>query len=191
MPLRVLIVSDRDVSRGPAVHRMLRSQLQTRRVEKSVVIASAGVEAICGEPMDPHTARSLAKISVDPREHAAHRVSERRLAQASLVLTTSRALHEPLISIREAARERVFTVVEFARLASLVDPLPSPDRWIAAVAGARAASGPPEIGDDDLADPAAEALRDHELLIRRIDNAVRDISRALSACLREPITGVA
>lgn len=190
-PFRVLIVSDGDISRGPAVHRVLRTHLRTRRVEDAVVLASAGVGATSGQPMHPYTARALTEISVDPRDHVSHRISERRLAQAHLVLTVSRSLRRPLIDLRGTVRDRTFTVIEFARLAAQLEPLPDlPGGLVAAAADACTAAGSVTV-DDDLDDVAAGNFQDHERLVRQVDSAVRDVSRVLSACLREPVTRVA
>jgi len=191
-PFRVLIVSDADVSRGPAVQRMLRTQLRTRRVEDAIVLGSAGVEATGGAPMHPLTARALTELSVDPREHAAHRVNERRLALADLVLTATGKQRQAVIDQRSELRECTFTVAEFARLVSSLDTLPDePHDLIAAVADARAAGRPARAGEDDLGDPSGGTFSEHERLVRRIDRAARDISRAFTACLRAPVSGVA
>jgi protein-tyrosine phosphatase len=192
VPFRLLIVSRDDVSRGPAVHRVLRTHVRTRRVEGAVVLSSAGVHALGGESMHPYTARALSEVSVDPRGHTAHRLTERRLALADLVLTVTDELRAPVCDGREDLRARTFTVVEFARLASSLDSLPSnPLHLIAALGEKRASVRSVAPGEDDLDDPSSGTFRDHEQVVRRIDHAVRDISRALATSLRAPVAGMA
>jgi protein-tyrosine phosphatase len=191
-PFRLLIVSSADVSRGPAVQRVLRTHLRTRQAEGAIVLSSAGVLARTGDGMHPYTARALGEVSVDPRGHTAHRLTERRLAMADLVLTASRDQRRPVIERRGDLRARTFTVVEFARLASCLDSLPAaPEHLIAALGEIRAGVRPVAPGEDDLEDPATGTFRDHERVVRRIDHAVRDVSRALAASLRTPVAGMA
>jgi protein-tyrosine phosphatase len=184
----VLVVSDGDVSRGPAVERVLRSHLRRGPVGDATVLASAGTDAVRGEAMHPYTARALAGAGVDPGGHAAHRVTERRLAMADLVLVASRAQGGPVLRIDAGARSRTFTVLEFARLAAGLNRTPDGARdLVAALAAVRAAVGPGVPGEEDLVDVAAGSYHDHEEIVRRVDVAGQGVARVLSAAMRVPV----
>jgi protein-tyrosine phosphatase len=142
--------------------------------------------------MTAHTARALSELRVETNGHASHRISERRLAQADLVLTATRAQMSSLLELQDEMRERTFTIREFARLAAALDPLPArPAGLVAAVADARASVRSLDVPQDDVDDPADGSFRDHERSIKLIDLATRDLSLALAACLRSPMSGVA
>jgi hypothetical protein len=76
----------------------------------------------------------------------------------------------------------MFTVVEFARLtAAAPAEVRGPHELVAELAGLRGSVRPVDPGEDDLDDPTSGSYRDHERVLRRVDHAVRDIARGLSA----------
>jgi len=189
---RVLIISRADTSRGPAVQYVLRSQLRTRGVEESIVLSSAGVLAAPGDAMHPHTVQALSELGVDPRGQVARRVTERRVALADLILTATREQRLPVAAIRADLAGRTFTVLEFARLAASLDAVPpAPARLVAVLADARDRMLPRSAADDDLEDPTGGGFTDHEQVVRRINLAARDVSRALAAAVQVPVARLA
>jgi len=179
---RVVVVSAADISRGPAVQRILKTRLRSLGTDSALVLSSAGTAAASGEPIHPLTARALSELGTDPDGHQAHRLTERRLAQADLILTVSRAECSDAAALRPGVRERMFTVVEFARLtASAPAEVRGPHELVAELAGLRGSVRPVDPGEDDLDDPTSGSYRDHERVLRRVDHAVRDIARGLSA----------
>jgi low molecular weight protein-tyrosine phosphatase len=178
---RVVVVSAADVSRGPAVQRVLRAHLAALGSADRVALTSSGTVAVAGQPLHPHMAQALTEVTPDAGPHRSRPVSERRLAQADLVLTVSRAERRRVGELRPAAADLTFTVVEFARLASGVgEPVDDPRRLVRLLAGLRSEIRPSDPGEDDLDDPASGEYRDHERVVRRVDHAARDIARGLA-----------
>jgi protein-tyrosine phosphatase len=188
-PFRVVVVSAADISRGPAVQCILRTHLQSLGTAGEVVLTSAGTTATNGETIHPFTARALSAASADSTGHLAHHVTERRLAQADLILAVSREQRSAAADLRPAVKSRVFTVVEFARLVvAAPQPVRDPRELVAGLAGLRTSVRPVDAGEDDLEDPTAGSYRDHERVVRRVDHAVGDIARGLSASFPAPST---
>jgi low molecular weight protein-tyrosine phosphatase len=183
-PFRVVVVSSADISRGPAVHRILKTRLQSLGTDTALVLSSAGTRAAGGAPIHPLTARALSELGTDPHGHQAHRLTERRLVQADLILAVSREQRSGAAELRPGVRARIFTVVEFARLAAAgSQTMRDPRALVADLAGLRDSVRPVDPGEDDLDDPTTGSYRDHERVLRRVDHAVRDIARRLSAGL--------
>lgn len=178
---RVVVVSSADISRGPAVQRILKARLRSLGTDSALVLSSAGTAADGGAPIHPLTARALSELGADPNDHQAHRLTERRLVQADLILTVSRAEATSATALRSEIRERMFTVMEFARLAAATPSARGPHELVAGLAGLRGSVRPVDPGEDDLDDPTFGSYRDHERVLRRVDHAVRDIARGLSA----------
>jgi protein-tyrosine phosphatase len=190
-PFRVVVVSTGDVSRGPAVQRVLRAHLSALGSADRVVLSSAGTAAASGLGIHPHMARALSELTADAATHLSRPVSERRLAQADLILAVSRAERRRVAELRPAVQNRTFTVVEFARLvAGVGEPVHDPRRLVAMLAGLRTSLRPVDPGEDDLEDPSDGEYRDHERLVRRVDHAARDIARGLSSSRTATVHGV-
>lgn len=180
-PFRVVVVSAADISRGPAVQRVLRAHLAALGGAEQVALSSSGTAAEPGRPMHPHMLRALTEVTPDIGPHSSRPVSERRLAQADLILTVSRAERSRVGELRPPAIDRTFTVVEFARLvAGVGEPVEDPRRLVGLLAGLRNDIRPSDPGEDDLEDPTPGEYRDHERVVRRVDHAARDIARGLA-----------
>jgi protein-tyrosine phosphatase len=183
-PFRVVVVSAADISRGPAVQRILKARLRSLGTDASLVLSSAGTLAAGGAPIHPYTARALSELGTDPHGHQAHRLTERRLVQADLILAVSREQRFGAAELRPGVRERTFTVVEFARLAAAAPQgVDGPRELVAGLAVLRGSVRPVDPAEDDLEDPTSGSYRDHERVLRRVDHAVRDIARGLSSSL--------
>jgi protein-tyrosine phosphatase len=181
-PFRVLVVSAADVSRGPAVRHVLRTQLRVLGNADDVVLASAGTGAASGTPIDGLTARALTELGADPVGHQAHRLSERRLALAGLVLATTRQEGRAAIELRPGVRDRTFTVLEFARLAATVSaPVREPEELVDGLAELRRTVRPVDASEDDLEMPAGSDFSEYERVVRRVEAAAREIARSLAA----------
>jgi protein-tyrosine phosphatase len=188
---RVVVVSTADISRGPAVQRILKTRLQSLGSDAALILSSAGTAAAGGAPIHPLTARALTELGADPDGHQAHRLTERRLVQADLILTVSREQGTGAVALRPGVRERMFTVIEFARLTASAPAVRGPRELVAGLAGLRGSVRPVDPGEDDLDDPTDGSYRDHERVLRRVDHAVRDIARGLSVSVGvSPESGV-
>jgi protein-tyrosine phosphatase len=102
----------------------------------------------------------LRRTGVDPEPFEARRVSEQMLKEADLILSMTRAQRGIIVELWPAAVRRVFTLREFARLLTFVDPSAIPpgtprDRLHTAIGLAAAERGRSRLGpdEDDVVDP--------------------------------------
>jgi protein-tyrosine phosphatase len=154
-PFSILAVCTGNVCRSPAVERLLASKLGP-----TVTVSSAGTHALVGHPISDPMAALLTDSGIKPDSFEARRLSENMLKEANLVLTMTRAQRGLVVELWPPAVRRTFTLREFARLLSLVDPAAlsagSPaERLKGAIPLAAAGRGrqqvPPE--EDDVVDP--------------------------------------
>jgi protein-tyrosine phosphatase len=151
----ILAVCTGNVCRSPAVERLLASQLGP-----SISVSSAGTHALVGHPISEPMAALLRQAGVDPEPFQGRRLSVEMLKEADLILVMTRAQRGLVVELWPAAVRRTFTLREFARLLSWVDPSALPaettaDRLRAAIPLAAAERGrerrSPE--EDDVTDP--------------------------------------
>jgi protein-tyrosine phosphatase len=154
-PFSILAVCTGNVCRSPAVERLLATKLGP-----TVTVRSAGTHALVGHPISDPMAALLTDSGIEPDSFEARRLSENMLKEANLVLTMTRAQRGLVVELWPPAVRRTFTLREFARLLSLVDPAAlsagSPaERLKGAIPLAAAGRGrqqvPPE--EDDVVDP--------------------------------------
>jgi protein-tyrosine phosphatase len=144
-----------NVCRPPVVERLLASQLGP-----TVSVSSAGTHALVGHPIAALMATLLQQAGVEPTPSEARRLSEQMLKDADLILPLTRAHRGLIIELWLAAVRRTFTLREFARLLTHVDPsalskgAPA-DRLRAAIPLAAAERGRWRTApkDDDVVDP--------------------------------------
>jgi protein-tyrosine phosphatase len=186
-PFRVLVVSDRSTSRGPAVQRLLGAHLRAGGGYADVALACAGVRAGAGEPMQADTARALAELDVDSGGHVARRLTERRVVQADLVLAVARRQARTVAELRPDAAARTFTVHEFARLAAAGAGAAGARRSatvaerVSALDALRSRPGEVSHGvEDDIADPAGGGYADHRRMVRGVDAVTLQLARVLT-----------
>src|SRR3954452_2905537 len=125
------------------------------------VIESAGTWGHTGSPMESYALTTLAAYDVDGSDFAARELVAEHVVAADLVLGATREHRAAAVVLHPRAAARTFTLREFARLTSAVDPegLPTGDPVERAQALVRAAASnrglvPPERPrDDDLEDP--------------------------------------
>jgi protein-tyrosine phosphatase len=151
----VLAVCTGNVCRSPAVERLLASKLGP-----TVTVSSAGTHALVGHPISDPMAALLLDSGIEPDSFEARRLSENMLKEADLVLTMTRAQRGLVVELWPAAVRRAFTLREFARLLSLVDPAALPagspaERLKAAIPLAAAERGKQRMlpDEDDVVDP--------------------------------------
>ena len=88
----------------------------------SVRVSSAGTHALVGHSISEPMAALLLDSGVEPDSFEARRLSEQMLKEADLVLAMTRAQRGLVVELWPAAVRRTFTLREFARLLSWVDP---------------------------------------------------------------------
>ena len=151
----ILTVCTGNVCRSPAVERLLASKLGP-----TVSVASAGTHALVGHPISEPMAVLLRNSGVQDIPFEARRLSEQMLKEANLVLPLTRAQRSLVVELWPAAVRRTFTLREFARLLSWVDPSALPvgtaaDRLRSAMPLAAAQRGRERTSpdEDDVIDP--------------------------------------
>ena len=157
-PARVLVVCTANISRSPAVERLLRLSL-----DDSVAVNSAGVRALRGEPIDPPVRDFLTKEGAAVDRFAARQLTEGLAREADLVLTLTREHRSQVLELAPAAVRRSYTLLEFVRvvtaldLAELHQGVTPGDRLLAlvplAAAGRALAPHPASADADDVPDP--------------------------------------
>lgn len=183
---RILVVCIGNVRRSPAVEALLRNGTAqaTGLGDAGVAVASAGVSAQEGDPMDPLIAEELARVGVLPDGHAARALRPEDVEQADLVLTAERAQRSAVVRLVPAAVRKTFTVHEFAALAVMVgraaladaaDPSARLRRLVELAPLERSGRALSRLSDDDLIDPRHGSARAAHRLVREIDTAVATI----------------
>jgi protein-tyrosine phosphatase len=161
---RVLHVCTGNICRSPMAEHLMRRMLEGGWPEQAgrFVVESAGTWGHAGSPMEPHAHSTLAAHGVDGSDFRARELAAEHVAGADLVLAATREHRAAAVVLYPRAAARTFTLREFARLTSGVDPdsLPSDgdavERARALVRGAAGRRGmvpPARPADDDFADP--------------------------------------
>ena len=160
---RVLHVCTGNICRSPVAEHLMRAGLAQRlgAEAESFVVESAGTWGHIGSPMEDHAHTTLASYGVDGADFRARELAAEHVAGADLVLGATREHRAAAVVLHPRAARVTFTLREFARLVSAVDPdgLPAGelvDRARALVKAAAARRGlvpPVHPSDDDLEDP--------------------------------------
>jgi protein-tyrosine phosphatase len=163
MTFRVLHVCTGNICRSPMGELLMREGLRQRLGEgaDAFVIESAGTWGQTGAPMEEFALSTLHGLGVDGTCFQARELVAEHVAAADLVLGATREHRAAAVVLQPRVARRAFTLREFDRLLSGIDPasLPTGDRVERAHAVVQAAAGQrgliradrPE--DDDVTDP--------------------------------------
>ena len=160
---RVLHVCTGNICRSPMGEQMMTAGLAQRLGAEAVAfdVASAGTMGYTGAPMEAFALSSLARYAIDGSAFRARELVADLVVSADLVLAATREHRAAAVVMHPRAAARTFTLREFDRLCSAVDPasLPTGDlveRGRALVRAAAANRGlvpPASPRDDDIEDP--------------------------------------
>lgn len=160
---RVLHVCTGNICRSPLAEHLMRDGLRQRLGDgaQRFVIESAGTWGHSGSPMEPFALTTLKGFGLDGSQFEARELVAEHVVAADLVLTATREHRAAAVVLLPRAAKRTFTLREFDRLLSAVDPdgLPTGDRVERAQAVVQAAASqrglvrPDRPEDDDLVDP--------------------------------------
>lgn len=189
--VRILTVCTGNICRSPYAELLLARDLESVR-PGAFEVSSAGVGALVGHPVDPGSARHLARQGIAHDQFRARQVSPAMLQDVDLVL--GMAVPHRQAVLREAPRllRRTFTIKELARLlesagrrrpwtdrlAGLATP---EERWAAIpdhLARERGLTGAAGLADgaDDVADPYRRDGDAFDLMARDIEVAVERVA---------------
>lgn len=190
---RVLFVCTGNICRSPFAEILTRHLLVGRvggRAAAAFELASAGVQAVVGSPMHEHTRRELAPWHLDglaSERFAARQLRSAMIREADLVLGLNTRHRSAVIGLEPGALTTCFSLREFARLATDVDPHSLPDdplaRAHALVEAVRTRRGlaPPTLPDADrVPDPMGGPQQAHHEAALLIDEAVSAIVDAIA-----------
>lgn len=151
----VLAVCTGNVCRSPAVECLL-----ARKLGPTVSVRSAGTHALVGHPVAEPMAALLRRSGVEPDSFEARNLSEQMVKEADLVLAMTRAQRGLVVELWPPAVRRTFTLREFARLLTWVDPAALPtgtpaERLRSAIPLVAAERGRKRtsLDEDDVVDP--------------------------------------
>ncbi|HZC69824.1 MAG TPA: hypothetical protein VE442_03930 [Jatrophihabitans sp.] len=176
MPFTVLVVCTGNVSRSPMTQLLLQAWSDP---SADLVVETAGVHALVGQPMDHGAASAMGQLGLDPSRHRARQFEPAMAATADLVLTAERYQREVVLQQVPNALRRTFTIKEFARIA----PRLRADDPRAAVAEAAMLRGvvrrPADPAADDVADPHRQPTAVNRATAAELTTAVKAILEAL------------
>jgi protein-tyrosine phosphatase len=174
----VLVVCVGNLCRSPLAERLLRRRLADA---PEVGVASAGVRAVVGAPMDASAALELARLGGDPAGFVARQLTPDMVAGADLVLTATREIRGQVVALAPAALKRTFTLLELAALLEerpWGDAEPSPRELVERAADWRGAAG--DRGEAlDVPDPIGGPPELHRAVAELVDGATRVVADAL------------
>jgi protein-tyrosine phosphatase len=110
----VLIVCTGNVCRSPLAEQLLRLRLDSQRFG----VASAGISALIGEPMDEYAAEESRRRGGEPGGFIARALTAGLIASAQLVLTATLAQRDIVARSHPRSLARVFSLSEFVALDS-------------------------------------------------------------------------
>ena len=185
-PFSILTVCTGNVCRSPLAEQLLRARLVEAGFT-SVEVASAGLHAVVGAPMDTIPAQISSRLGGDPSRARGQQLTSEMVAASDLLLTMTRSQRDHLVSRYPSAVHRSFTLVEFARLlgpaggatASVADmaaPAAASERLQSVVASAgRKRPSVRLTDDDDVTDPIGRPDDVHEAVGEQISLATSRI----------------
>jgi protein-tyrosine phosphatase len=155
---RIVIVCTANICRSPMAEAMIRQGLRAAGPDAAgVVVESAGVYGHEGSPIAPGSAAALKALGIEEDGHRGRLLTPAIVGAADLVLTMEERHRAAILAGTPEARDRTFTLREFARLAGGQAPPPGTGvaertRALLAIAGSRRVSLP-WAGVDDVPDP--------------------------------------
>lgn len=179
-PFSILCVCTGNVCRSPAAERLLAAAFGG-----SVPIASAGTHALVGQPISSPMDVLLAQAGADPDQFVARRLATSQLESADLVLTMTQQHRGDAVEMWPKAVRRTFTLREFARLLSAIDPAELAGDSVAErlhAAVPMAAAWRRQVADastDDVVDPYGQPDDVYATAFADIRDAVEAIVRVL------------
>jgi protein-tyrosine phosphatase len=178
----ILAVCHANLCRSPLIEGLMRRAVSALlgAADATFEVSSAGTHARPGTPMHPHSAAVLREWGGDEANFRTRALGEEAIARADLIITADRAHRTLCVSMVPSAVERTFTVRQFGRLASVVDPASLPEGPPAARARAlvleahlaRALFQPVSAEEDDLPDPLGGPVEAFRECARQIDDPV-------------------
>ena len=182
-PSRVLMVCTANLCRSPMAQYLFMQAAEQRSAAGRLEVSSAGTQAAIGVALHPLAAAALSEKSV-PHEHFRSRqLTSGVIGAADLILTATADHRRQVAELVPSAVRRTFTLLQFARLATVMPPADPTDLVAyldAHVPFARSQAGPGNSPTgDDIADPVGGKLAAFRRCIGEIGKAVDVIADRL------------
>jgi protein-tyrosine phosphatase len=176
VPFTVLVVCTGNISRSPMAELLIRNAVGG---DRDLVVSSAGVHALVGQPMDAGAATVMRELGLNPAGHRARQFEPAMAASADLILTAERYHLETVLKQAPTALRRTFTIREFARIAEHLRP--ATRRQVVAQASVvrGLAPRPKDPLADDIADPHGQPVEVSRATAAELTRALGLIVRAL------------
>jgi protein-tyrosine phosphatase len=171
---RVLVVCTGNISRSPMAELLIGAATRGR---SDLLVSSAGVHALVGQPMDAGAATAMRELGLNPADHRARQFEPAMAIAADLVLTAERYHLETVLEQAPTALRRTFTIREFARIAAHLRP-GTPQQVVAHASAVRGLAPRSKAGDD-IADPHGQPVEVSRATAAELSIAVRTIVDAL------------
>ena len=172
----VLFVCEGNICRSPVAELILAAD---GTGGSSFPIASAGLRAVPGQPIEERMAFHLSRMGIEP-DHGAVRATRGMLQAAGLVLTMTRDQRGRVVELAPVRTRTTFTLRELAQIAAHIprEVADGPDdhrlfAWVCEHRGAVVAGTDPM--SLDVADPLGRGRRAARTSFELIRDAVRDI----------------
>lgn len=191
----ILTVCTGNICRSPLAEVLLRAPLEPLGVR----VRSAGTHALVGHGM-PDEARQVARAyGADPEQTNAHRarlLTDAQIEDADLVLTMTAEQRDHAMRTLPRRADRVFPVLEFARLVRALgeeeirriadsagaNPKARLASVVEAISSRRGRAAAP--GEEDVIDPYRQPFAVYEASAAQLLPALEEVERALTAALR-------
>ena len=189
-----MFVCTGNLCRSPVAERLATSWAQDALAHSpegaDVHVASAGLAAAVGRPMDPGTAAALVELGADPAGFRSRPFTAGLAEAADLVLTMTREQRRAVLEAAPRGLRRTFTLAEAADLLQRADLsglafLPLTQRARALGQRLDAARSDRLSGDgDDIADPIGQDAAVHREVADRVATALRPLADVLFTSVR-------
>jgi len=182
----ILFVCTANICRSAMAERLARGGLEVRLgpAAADIVLTSAGTHGWEGAPMDPSARAVLLQRGADPGGFVARKLTAEMVGDANLVLCATREHRSEAVMLVPAATRRVFTMREFGRLLTGVDPAGLRTENVAERADAMVALAIRRRGAMPAVDPAEDDVPDP---YRQPYEAFAECAQLIADSLRGPI----
>lgn len=116
MTQRILVVCIGNICRSPTAELLLRHHLP------DLAVASAGISALGGEPMDPTALEVVQAHGLDGRAHVARQLYATLLDAADLILVMERSHVDAVARMEPLAAGRIFLLDHWGDRRDVADP---------------------------------------------------------------------